>query len=48
MLFHWHGPVGFSQRQLGAIAHRLKTRSRKTLGYQTRADVLAETVASTA
>jgi IS30 family transposase len=39
---------GFSQRQLDAIALRLNTRPRKTLGYRTPADILAETVASTA
>ena len=38
----------FSQRQLDAIARRLNTRPRKTLGYRTPADILAETVASTA
>jgi IS30 family transposase len=38
----------FSQRQLDAIAARLNTRPRKTLGYRTPADILAETVASTA
>jgi IS30 family transposase len=38
----------FSQRQLDAIALRLNTRPRKTLGYRTPADILAETVASTA
>ena len=38
----------FSQRQLDAIAMRLNTRPRKTLGYRTPADILAETVASTA
>src|SRR5215475_1157381 len=38
----------FSQRQLDAIALRLNTRPRKTLGYRTPSDILAETVASTA
>ena len=38
----------FSQKQLDAIALRLNTRPRKTLGYRTPADILAETVASTA
>jgi transposase, IS30 family len=38
----------FSQRQLDAIARRLNTRPRKTLGYRTPADILADTVASTA
>jgi len=38
----------FSQRQLDAIARRLNTRPRKTLSYRTPADILAETVASTA
>ena len=36
----------FSQGQLDAIARRLNTRPRKTLGYQTPAAKLAETVAS--
>src|SRR6516225_6017523 len=52
-LFRQYFPRGtdlsdFSQRQLDAIARRLNTRPRKTLGYRTPADILAETVASTA
>ena len=39
---------GYSQRYLDAIALRLNTRPRKTLGYRTPAVTLAETVASTA
>ncbi len=38
----------YQQPQLDAIAHRLNTRPRKTLGYRTPADRLAEIVASTA
>ncbi len=38
----------FSQAELDAIAMRLNTRPRKTLGYRTPADTLAEIVASTA
>ena len=38
----------FSQRQLDAIARRLNSRPRKTLGYRTPAAILADTVASTA
>ena len=38
---------GYSQRYLDAIAMRLNTRPRKTLGYRTPAVTLAETVAST-
>lgn len=38
----------FSQRQLNAIAHKLNTRPRETLGYQTPAVRLAACVASTA
>jgi IS30 family transposase len=34
----------YGQAQLDAIAHRLNTRPRKTLGYRTPADTLAETV----
>jgi IS30 family transposase len=37
----------YTQDQLEAIARRLNTRPRKTLGYRTPADILAETVAST-
>lgn len=37
----------YSQAQLDAIAHRLNTRPRLTLAYQTPADKLAEIVAST-
>jgi IS30 family transposase len=37
----------YSQAQLDAIALRLNTRPRLTLGYQTPADTLAEIVAST-
>jgi IS30 family transposase len=36
-----------SQLDLDAMAHRLNTRPRKTLGYRTPADTLAETVALT-
>ena len=38
---------GYTQTQLDAIARELNTRPRKTLGYRTPADILAETVAST-
>jgi IS30 family transposase len=38
---------GYSQKDLDAIALRLNTRPRKTLGYRTPAVTLAETVAST-
>ena len=38
---------GDSQRCLDAIARRLNTRPRKTLGYRTPADILADTVALT-
>ena len=37
----------YSQQYLDAVALRLNTRPRKTLGYRTPADILAETVAST-
>ena len=37
----------YTQAQLDAIARELNTRPRKTLGYRTLADILAETVAST-
>ena len=37
----------YSQRYLDAIARELNTRPRKTLGYRTPADILAETVAPT-
>ena len=37
----------YSQKYLDAIALRLNTRPRKTLGYRTPAATLAETVAST-
>ena len=37
----------YSQKHLDAIALRLNTRPRKTLGYRTPAATLAETVAST-
>ena len=36
-----------TQRQLNAIARRLNTRPRKTLGFMTPAEALAESVAST-
>ena len=39
---------GFTQEHFDAIARRLNTRPTKTLGYRTPADILAETVASTA
>ena len=39
--------AGYSQRYLDAIARRLNTRPRKTLGYRTPADILADTVALT-
>ncbi len=39
--------AGYTQAQLNAIARELNTRPRKTLGYRTPADILAETVAST-
>jgi IS30 family transposase len=39
---------GYSQKYLDAIALRLNTRPRKTLGYRTPAVTLADTVASTA
>ena len=39
--------AGYSQDDLDAIALRLNTRPRKTLGYRTPAATLAETVAST-
>jgi IS30 family transposase len=38
----------YQQPQLDAIAHRLNTRPRKTLGYRTPADRLAKIVAPTA
>jgi hypothetical protein len=38
---------GYSQRYLDAIARRLNTRPRKTLGYRTPADILVNTVALT-
>ena len=38
---------GYSQRCLDRIAFRLNTRPRKTLGYRTPADILAQTVTST-
>ena len=38
---------GYTQAQLDAIALRLNTRPRKTLGYRTPAVTLSETVAST-
>ena len=37
----------YTQTQLDAIARRLNTRPRMTLGYRTPADKLAEIVAST-
>ena len=37
----------YTQAQLETIARELNTRPRKTLGYRTLADILAETVAST-
>ena len=37
-----------TQRQLDAVAHKLNTRPRQTLGWRTPAAVLAATVASTA
>ena len=39
--------AGYSQEDLDAIALRLNTRPRKTLGYRTPAATLAETVALT-
>ena len=36
-----------AQTQLDAIARKLNTRPRKTLGYRTPADILGDTVAST-
>ena len=39
--------AGYSQDDLDAIARRLNTRPRKTLGYRTPAATLADTVAST-
>ena len=39
--------AGYSQDDLDAIALRLNTRPRKTLGYRTPAATLADTVAST-
>ena len=38
---------GFTQAQLDAVADRLNTRPRKTLGYRTPADTLAQAVAMT-
>ena len=38
---------GFTQAQLDAVADRLNTRPRKTLGYRTPADTLAKAVAMT-
>ena len=38
---------GYTQTQLDAIARKLNTRPRKTLGYRTPADILGDTVAST-
>ena len=38
---------GFSQRDLNRVARELNTRPRKTLGYRTPADILADTVAPT-
>jgi IS30 family transposase len=38
---------GFTQEQLDAVAARLNTRPRKTLGYRTPADTLAKSVALT-
>ena len=38
---------GYSQRCLDATARRLNTRPRKTLGYRTPADILADTVTLT-
>ena len=37
----------YNQRYLDAIARRLNTRPRKTLGYRTPADILGDTVALT-
>ena len=39
--------AGYTQAQLDAIARELNTRPRKTLGYRTPADILADTVALT-
>ena len=45
---HWHTDLSiYAQKYLDAIALRLNTRPRKTLGYRTPAVTLAETVAST-
>ncbi len=38
---------GYSQDELNAVADKLNTRPRKTLGFQTPADMLATVVAST-
>ena len=38
---------GYSQAQLNAIARQLNERSRKTLGFQTSAEMFSESVAST-
>lgn len=39
--------AGYSQQQLNAVARRLNERPRKTLGYQTPADILQASVAAT-
>jgi IS30 family transposase len=39
--------AGFSQHQLNAIARQLNERPRKTLGFQTPAEMFSECVAST-
>ncbi len=43
----WTDLSGYSQADLDAVATRLNTRPRKTLGYQTPADMLAAIVAPT-
>ena len=47
VLSEGHRPRGVQPSQLDAIARASNTRPRKTLGYQTPAARLAETVAST-
>jgi IS30 family transposase len=38
---------GYSQAKLNAVARQLNERPRKTLGYQTRAEMFSQTVALT-